>query len=526
MAASRTGKMSDPYNEDIFYIRKSLHDPINPYLSFESVTFPGYYLRQANRSIFLHPLDHTDNFRLDAAFVVRAGLGANALTILEAPYASVSPNTVTIESFAYPNFYATSDDFANAYNNSLSLLAGTKEPSKSLFKLNRVVKRMEFNYLGCYMDREDKALPQYLGIAKNVYECAGFASKLKLQYFGMQNNAECYGGDDGFAKYGIAPEHRCMYQCTGIPGNGTTVASPQCGTAQTNAIYMVQDVIEEPVQNSLIVGNHIRLLNYFDAPLSGSSNGKKNSDVMDSTFIVREVKLNSSDHFVYLESAFNPGFFIRTKNYQLFLEADDGSVEFNRERTFLLRKGVGGLPLRILDDSDTIDMSNTVSLQLFQQKYSYIMNNDSTAPWKTSVGLITDINTPSNAIFKLMNVIKPTEYQFVGCFLDKEQHALPEYLGNRTNVRQCAHDAADKGFRYVGMQNNAFCFAGDSGFNKYGMLPTHECMYQCTGTPGVGKETLAPECGTLNSNAVFEVSSSKEEVATQSVRVGGSVSLF
>jgi hypothetical protein len=42
------------------------------------------------------------------------------------------------------------------------------------------------------MDREEKALPEYLGIAKSVYECAGFASKAKLQYFGMQNNAQVY----------------------------------------------------------------------------------------------------------------------------------------------------------------------------------------------------------------------------------------------------------------------------------------------------------------------------------------------
>ncbi len=72
-----------------FRIVKGLADPTC--ISFESVNFPGYFLRHRDWQIYIDRFDGSDLNRKDATFHVRQGLA--------------NPNCNSFESFNYPGHF-------------------------------------------------------------------------------------------------------------------------------------------------------------------------------------------------------------------------------------------------------------------------------------------------------------------------------------------------------------------------------------------------------------------------------------
>jgi len=70
--------------------------------------------------------------------------------------------------------------------------------------------------------------------------------------------------------------------------------------------------------------------------------------------------------------------------------------------------------------------------------------------------------------------------QYLGCYRDSGNRALPHRYGNKT-INECATEAKSKGYQYFGMQypngnpTQAECWMGNSGYNKYGKRSDNEC---------------------------------------------------
>jgi len=58
---------------------------------------------------------------------------------------------------------------------------------------------------------------------------------------------------------------------------------------------------------------------------------------------------------------------------------------------------------------------------------------------------------------------------YIGCFRDKSNRALPVRKGMNMSVRQCAH--ACRGYTYFGRQWKGECWCGNSGYDKHGEEP-------------------------------------------------------
>ena len=165
---------------------------------------------------------------------------------------------VSVQSVRMSDNYLTSTDAAEPANNVLSVMEGQPDGSPQIYQLLQVVNATEYKYVGCFMDSaSDRALTTFIGARRSALECARDAAVKKLKYFGMQDNALCYAGSEGFNKYGIRPTIDCMYQCTGTAGTGNSTESPDCGKQLANAVYEVSPSVEAPVISSLAYGSKV-----------------------------------------------------------------------------------------------------------------------------------------------------------------------------------------------------------------------------------------------------------------------------
>jgi len=53
-----------------------------------------------------------------------------------------------------------------------------------------------FNYVGCYRDTEDRAIPNFLGKVSSKEQCKELARNKYFNIYGLQNNGDCWGGND------------------------------------------------------------------------------------------------------------------------------------------------------------------------------------------------------------------------------------------------------------------------------------------------------------------------------------------
>lgn len=94
-------------------------------------------------------------------------------------------------------------------------------------------------YLGCFADREPRALPTLLSDgAVTVEACIDSARQQRFRYAGLQAGFQCWAGNS--LAYERAAESSCQTPCQGDAGE-------KCGGAWTNAIYATPDA--NPVVN-------------------------------------------------------------------------------------------------------------------------------------------------------------------------------------------------------------------------------------------------------------------------------------
>ncbi|CAD7975804.1 unnamed protein product [Amoebophrya sp. A25] len=91
--------------------------------------------------------------------------------------------------------------------------------------------------------------------------------------------------------------------------------------------------------------------------------------------------------------------------------------------------------------------------------------------------------------------------QFIGCYEDKGDRAMPHMIPGARTVSQCSQDCADFGF--FAIQYGAQCFCGNEGeYEKYGSHPDAECKSPSNSPPCVDPSTDRM-CGGPWRNAVF-----------------------
>jgi hypothetical protein len=83
--------------------------------------------------------------------------------------------------------------------------------------------------------------------------------------------------------------------------------------------------------------------------------------------------------------------------------------------------------------------------------------------------------TWTNIVFKKK---VPEQWEYKGCFKDTTDRALPNYLGEVSNLDQCKQLATSKGHNVLGLQFFSQCWAGTfSSYSKFGAA---------TGCPSMG----------------------------------------
>lgn len=100
-------------------------------------------------------------------------------------------------------------------------------------------------------------------------------------------------------------------------------------------------------------------------------------------------------------------------------------------------------------------------------------------------------------------VLRTSVPSFVGCFKDKIIRALPVLLGLVKSVKECLTAAAKNGYLYAGLQSPRYCFAGNSGYDRYGVRNNDLCYK----LPDRSIEFAAgPQFGRFLINSVFRIS--------------------
>ena len=125
-------------------------------------------------------------------------------------------------------------------------VTGMKLLVTSLFLLNDVSDGWQYNYIGCFWDDFDRALPHRIdGYFHNACECNVACCDAGYKYSGRQFFGECYCGNSGYDKHGssdmcndcdafnVGPWLSCVYEATAgcpvptsMPNHPPTSSSP------------------------------------------------------------------------------------------------------------------------------------------------------------------------------------------------------------------------------------------------------------------------------------------------------------
>lgn len=94
-------------------------------------------------------------------------------------------------------------------------------------------------------------------------------------------------------------------------------------------------------------------------------------------------------------------------------------------------------------------------------------------PWHPSV----DMYISDFTIYNGISIDPPTSndnYQYIGCYNDKEQRAIPEYVGNVSKQEYCKEFAISNKAKLYGVQSNGQCFIGNdiNSALQYGPVTT------------------------------------------------------
>lgn len=101
-----------------------------------------------------------------------------------------------------------------------------------------------------------------------------------------------------------------------------------------------------------------------------------------------------------------------------------------------------------------------------------------------SVQAITRQKLIRSQVGEITSLPKSGNYEFVGCWADRGERAIPNYTGDVSSADACRARAEAAGHDVFGLQYGGQCFTGklDTQFNKYGKGPAAECNSPLGGT--------------------------------------------
>lgn len=87
-------------------------------------------------------------------------------------------------------------------------------------------------------------------------------------------------------------------------------------------------------------------------------------------------------------------------------------------------------------------------------------------------------------VAEITSLPKSGDYEFVGCFADRGERAIPNYTGDVRTADACRAKAEASGHDVFGLQYGGQCFTAklDTAFDKYGKGPAAECKSALGGT--------------------------------------------
>ena len=102
-------------------------------------------------------------------------------------------------------------------------------------------------YIGCFVDRGDRDLPNLLGEGYGNYKaCFEAAQRKGFIFAGLQFRGECWAGND-HGKYGQKPDSECNMECKKDKGR-------MCGAGWRNSIFSIPVVEQPPYEHKPIMG--------------------------------------------------------------------------------------------------------------------------------------------------------------------------------------------------------------------------------------------------------------------------------
>jgi hypothetical protein len=138
-----------------------------------------------------------------------------------------------------------------------------------------------------------------------------------------------------------------------------------------------------------------------------------------------------------------------------------------------------------------------------------------TTPTETTPATKATETTQVKTIDSTPAVIIPKydKFSYIGCYKDDTNRILANYLGDYDSLDKCYNAAYPKGYKYIGMQYNAQCFADNNdNYDKYGKLSDTECSYKITGISGNGDKTTNIGSGGSWTDAIYKVNNPKQFV--------------
>ena len=172
----------------------------------------------------------------------------------------------------------------------------------------------EYNYKGCYNNKDNTAIPTFRGNVTSMDQCAQLAINSQEYIFGVTNNGQCYTGNN-------------IDQAL---GQGQDDATAYCGTLGSSNTYQVY--IRNSTTNPIMEPAKLEDPNFYPYdPSYRDSGGGSGGDSKHKSWITRD--LEAAEVFGKKVGGEIGGFFSRAgKDVGRFFTKDIGSVFRRRER--------------------------------------------------------------------------------------------------------------------------------------------------------------------------------------------------
>jgi len=299
-----------------------------------------------------------------------------------------------------------------------------------------------YQYIGCYNDKEQRAIPNYVGNVSRKEYCKEFAISNKAKLYGVQSNGQCFIGNDINSALQYGP---------------VTTDCPELGGTMTNQVYS----IDEPSYSFW------------------SSYGITDSTKMTLSFIINIKAINPSFRSITHVSnnggdCCNPGnrvpaVWITAGSLSLYIRNDtntindDGFITNNLPPNIDIKVDItwNGKKVYVYFNNELKNIYN-FSAELIKAIPNAVVYVGPDKWYPTSVDY-----TIQNLTFANGSTINPPTsnkvYNNIGCYNDNSSNrAVPNYMGIVSSVNDCQEYAISQNSSVFGVQNSKDCYIGNS----------------------------------------------------------------